>query len=124
MDRRAAVFDIALLFLKVILPKRYLSPSSMGMVISTAFPGPDWIRGMWNPWCPVSWILVFASATFALKYPRFWYSARTRSVSSSSLVASYVRANRFSRKMEWGIPTGFRFFIAERKTRLLMLWLP
>src|SRR6266851_1749559 len=30
----------------------------------------------------------------------------------------------FSRKMEWGTPIGFRFFMADRKIRALMFWLP
>ena len=39
-------------------------------------------------------------------------------------MASYVLAKMFSRKMEWGIPIGFRFFIALRRIRLLTCLLP
>ena len=60
-ERSAATLEIALLFLKVILPSRYLSPSSMGIVISTALPAPACSSGMWGPLCPVSWISVLGS---------------------------------------------------------------
>jgi len=46
---------------------------------------------------------------------------RTRSVSSSSLLASNVRANKFSSRIECGIPIGREFTIAWRNTRLLRL---
>ena len=42
-----------------------------------------------------------------------------RSPSSSSLVESKVRAKRFSKSSEWGMPIGFKFFMARTTSRWL-----
>ena len=103
-------------------PSLYRVPSSTGIKISMRLPVDG--RSVNGLIPPASRICVTGSDVSALKYPRSCSAWRTRSVSSSSLLASNVRANMFSRMIEWGIPIGFRFCIAARRVRSLTSVLP
>src|SRR5713101_5724475 len=68
--------------------------------------------------------LVFGSSTTPLKYPACCNARRTPSVSSSSLEESKVLENRFSRKIELGMPTGFMLCMDARSVLVLTCLLP
>ena len=87
------------------------------MVISTALPAPFISRrdakaratGIMN-FC--FWILY---QDFESSRGSAFFAPTRSAASSSSLLASYVLAKIFSRKMEGGMPIGFRFFMAPPK---------
>ena len=80
--------------------------------------------GILNPLPPTSRIFTIVLHDASVKYPFSWYASRMRSLSSSSLFASKLFANRFSKMIECGMPTGRRFFIARITSRSLNTWLP